>query len=299
MIKLLEKFAPVLFLVMWSSGAIFVKLGLASASVWSFLAVRAAGALLLLLVIICIFFRSVFSEIRDLTKKDLSSLLITGLLLQGAYQSCFFLAIYYGLSPGVLALVLGLQPMLTPIVGRERISMSKYVFLLIGLSGLAVAIVGSKDTTNITVWGIVFGLLSVLAITIGSVQQKQSNQPPLISALLQYCAASALFITIVSLVGWSAKVDINFVLASSWMIVVVSVGAVLLLLFMLQKDAASNVSVLFYFVPILTMLFDYLVFGTQLSWVIVIGTTIVLSSIYLYRLPDAKPHLLSVESKGE
>ncbi|MGI0115749.1 DMT family transporter [Zooshikella sp. RANM57] len=294
MTKLLEKFAPILFLVMWSSGAIFVKLGLTSASVWSFLAVRATGALLLLLIIIGIFFRSVFTEIRYLTKKDLSSLFITGLLLQGAYQSCFFLAIYYDLSPGVLALVLGLQPMLTPIVGREQIGLSKYIFLLIGLLGLAIAIVGAQDTSNITVWGIVFGLLSVLAITIGSVHQKQSNQPPLISAFLQYCAASVLFITIISLVGWDANIDTNFIVASSWMIVVVSVGAVLLLLFMLQKDAASKVSVLFYFVPILTMLFDYLVFDTQLSWVIVIGTTTVLASIYLYRLPDSK--LISINT---
>jgi len=48
----LEKMAPILFLLMWSSGAIFVKLGLQDASVWSFLTLRATGAFVIITLIV-------------------------------------------------------------------------------------------------------------------------------------------------------------------------------------------------------------------------------------------------------
>ena len=106
----LERLAPILFLLMWSSGAIFVKMGLENASVWSFLTLRATGAFLLMGVIYLCF--KINSKTK-LTPSILARVVVTGLLLQVFYQAFYFLSIRYELSPGLVSIVLGLQPIMT------------------------------------------------------------------------------------------------------------------------------------------------------------------------------------------
>lgn len=286
---LLSRLAPVLFLFMWSSGAIFVKLGLESASVWSFLALRAGGALLLILLIGSIFFPRPFYRLLLIPKKLILRSLLLGLLLQVAYQSFFFLSIDHHLAPGMLALILGLQPLVTPLFARERIGRREYGVLALGFCGLALAVYGAKDTTTLTVTGVVFGLLAMLAMSTGTAYQKRLAIHPLASAVYQYGASASYFFILVSIQGWQVQLNPPFLLALGWMICMVSVGAVLLLLYMLTKETASKVAVLFYLVPIFTIIFDYCVFGTKITLLTMIGALLVLISIRFYRaLPMAQ-----------
>lgn len=75
---------PLLFLLIWSGGALFSKLGLQYANTWSFLFLRAALALVLLLIL---FGRKVKHNNNDLKthaieKSELYRIVISGLLLQ-------------------------------------------------------------------------------------------------------------------------------------------------------------------------------------------------------------------------
>ncbi|MDH2384325.1 hypothetical protein [Bradyrhizobium sp. CER78] len=92
--------APLLFLVMWSSGAIFVKLGLMSSSVWTFLAIRSTGAMLVLAVVLAIGFRSDLRAALMLPRRVILWAVFVGVLLQAGYQGAYFLAIAHKLSPG-------------------------------------------------------------------------------------------------------------------------------------------------------------------------------------------------------
>jgi drug/metabolite transporter (DMT)-like permease len=281
---LLMRGVPLVFLIMWSSGSIFVKLGLQEASVWSFLAVRAIGTLLVLSFICALVFkRKIFSNLFNLPALLIIKMLFIGLLLQVAYQSFFFLAIDNKLSPGVLSIVLGLQPILTPIIAREDVGVKGFLILLLGFLGLGVAVLGAREISGLTYTGIACGVASVFAMSVGTVFQKKIIAHPLASAFYQNLAASIIFFIVVLCTDWNAMINAKFILASAWMILIVSTGAVLLLFYMLSKNAASNVSVLFYMVPILTIALDYLVFGNKVTPLTMAGAIIVIIAILFYR----------------
>ncbi len=230
----LARLAPLLFLAMWSSGALFVKAGLQDSSVLSFLLVRSLGALLVMAVLLATLLPA---EIRCLFSMPRSSwirLLLVGLLLQVLYQGCFFASIAHDLSPGMLAIVLGCQPLLTPVFALERIGGKGYLVLLIGFVGLLIAVTGGGTVDVVTIPGLIFAGLSVLAMTLGTILQKHTNVNVMSSVLVQYCLSSLIFAFGVGLYGFDAKLTPQFIFSALWMIVVVSVGAVLLLVYMLK-----------------------------------------------------------------
>jgi drug/metabolite transporter (DMT)-like permease len=101
--------------------------------------------------------------------------------------------------------------------------------------------------------------------------------------LVQYGVGSAVYAGVIAVVGWRATFDLRFVLSVSWMVLVVSIGATLLLFYMLAHDLASRVSTLFFLVPILAMSADHWVFGNPVSRWTILGSLVVLASMVLYR----------------
>lgn len=278
----LERFAPVLFLIMWSSGAIFVKMGLDSASVWSFLTLRAIGALLLMSML----YGFLKLEKIKLDAEMLVKVIGVGMLLQVLYQIFYFLSIRYELSPGLVAVVLGLQPLLTVLISGERQSFYKLIVLLIGFIGLGLAVFGARDVSHVTFLGVFFALLCVTSISTGAILQKKLSVSPLTSGIIQNGCASIVFITVSLYTGWHVNWDAKFIISLSWMTVVVSTGATLLLFYIIQKKSASKVSVLFYLVPVLTMIFDFMVFDTKITLTTLAGVALVMASVKLFNGPD-------------
>jgi drug/metabolite transporter (DMT)-like permease len=153
----------------------------------------------------------------------------------------------------------------------------------LGFLGLGVAVLGAREISGLTYTGIACGVASVFAMSVGTVFQKKIIAHPLASAFYQNLAASIIFFIVVLCTDWNAMINAKFILASAWMILIVSTGAVLLLFYMLSKNAASNVSVLFYMVPILTIALDYLVFGNKVTPLTMAGAIIVIIAILFYR----------------
>lgn len=290
----LEKYSPLLFLLMWSSGAIFVKLGLQDASVSVFLTVRSVGAsLALILVCLLIAGKQGLKAKLLLPKHLLLKAMAIGVLLQVAYQTAYFLALDYKLTPGILAIILGLQPILTPLFSNEKIGRSGYLYLLLGLVGLTISIFGARELGAITALGLFFGLISVIAISAGSVMQKKSVIDPVISAFYQAMTASCIFLIILPFTETKLNLTPTFILSATWMTIVVSTLAVLLLFRMLAKNSASKVGVLFYMVPIITMLLDYFTFGNKVTWITVAGALVVVLAVRGFGRALAAPIVLA------
>lgn len=284
--------AILLFLTMWSSGAIFVKLGLMSSSVWTFLAIRSTGAILVLSFVLAIGFRSDFRAAWKLPRRTIIWAVFVGLLLQAGYQCAYFLAIAHKLSPGTLTIILGAQPLLTPWVARERTSWAGKVLLFAGFFGLVLAVVGTRELGDGSVLGAIFGVVALVAITVGTALQKQVGVTVARSILWQYAGSVLIFDAVVGLVGWQATPNASFLISAAWMIVIVSVGANVLLLYMLSRHQASKIGVIFYFVPIVTMIGEHYIYGTTQSAKTLIGAAIVvLSSLAFANLNFLLPYL--------
>ncbi|USD40615.1 DMT family transporter [Vibrio sp. SCSIO 43135] len=281
--KNLNTFAPVLFLVMWSSGAVIVKLGLQFASEWSFLTLRAALSFACISMMYLIAKRLYPNGFTQVRRQDFKSILAVGLMLQVLYLAFYILAIGSGISPGLVTLVLGLQPLITPLLCKQRLTATQIILLMVGFAGLAIAISGSQSIQHIAATGFGFALCALLAITGGTIWQANIRVHSVQAMFYQSGLATLSFSGLTLLTGWQVDWTGEFVFAWLWMSLVVSVGALLLLMYMVKQDSADKVSVLFYAIPVLTYLFDYLLFDEPLTLTTLLGMVIVASAVILYR----------------
>ena len=276
--------APIGFLAIWSGGAIFAKVGLQYTDSWSFLFLRSAIALSLLLVI---YLKSAHKKIAITTLKkekgQLKGIIVSGVLLQVFYLTFYFSAINTGLSLGIIILVLGIQPIITSLLSANTVSIKNVILLAICFSGLVLSTLGYHSVDKINVSGIVLSVLALLSITFGTIAQAEVKTPPILTLLIQTIFSFLIFSAIIVYQGLSFEVNAYSLLALVWMGVVVSVGAYLLLMLMLKYSSADKVSTLFFLLPLLTMIFESLVFDTTLSALTIFGVILVCVSLLIYQ----------------
>ncbi|MCU4677548.1 DMT family transporter [Catenovulum sp. 2E275] len=219
-----------------------------------------------------------------LNKVNFIEALKVGLLLQVFYLSFYFLSLRTGISAALVTLILGIQPVLTPFLLRVKQRNIALISIAFGFIGLLLAIVGDIKLDGLNMAGVAFAFLAVLSITIGSIKQGKSKSDITNSIVLQNLIAGLVFCSINSLFfQWEVVWTLGFWVALIWMSLIVSTGAFILLMFLLKTGDTSKVSNLFYCVPVLTMILDYLLFGQTLSIVSMVGVIIVLVSVVTYQ----------------
>ncbi|WKK20302.1 DMT family transporter [Achromobacter insolitus] len=248
-----------LFVLLWSGGAIFAKWGLFHASAFGFLLLRFTLALAVLLLV-CAWRRRWLPEPG--TRLTVAA---TGLLLIGGYSICYLLALDHGITPGVLATLLGAQPILTLAVMERRYSPPRLAGLLLALCGLVMVVSQSIGMARFSVTGMVSALAALLCMTVGAILQKRVRQAPMDVMPLQYVVSLALCLLFVPFEPIQVEWVAGFVIPLIWMGLVISVGATLLFYRMIQAGNLVNVTSLFYLVPAGTAVLDYLILGNRLS----------------------------------
>ncbi|KGW89621.1 eamA-like transporter family protein [Burkholderia pseudomallei MSHR332] len=178
--------ATSLFVLLWSSGAIFAELGLRHASAFAFLIARFALASLVLLVLSLA--RRRWLPPRGARRATLA----TGLLLTGGYSILYLLALERGLAPGILATILGVQPILTLAVLERRASPARLAGLALALTGLSLVVYRSAAGGAAPAAGTACALGALLAITAGALLQKRVRAAPIDVLPLQNALGLAL-----------------------------------------------------------------------------------------------------------
>lgn len=282
MIVSVKKFIPFLFVLLWSTGFIGAKYGLPYAGTGDFLSLRGLGNVLVFVFLIFLLKKSKLS-----LKQTLHSM-VTGLLIHGAYLGGVFGAIEQGIPAGVTAIIVGLQPILTAFLAmylfNESLTKKQWLALAGGVLGIGLVVASQIDLSQISSSALVFAIIALLGITIGTLYQKRfcQNQPLLPSVLWQYVASLAVFLPISY---FQSAPEINwqpdFIFALLWLIIALSVVSILLLLYMIEHGAASKVSSYFYLVPPVTALEAWLLFDERLSIVSIFGMIICVISVYV------------------
>jgi drug/metabolite transporter (DMT)-like permease len=268
---------PVSFILTWSSGAIFVKLGLEYANPFTFVFLRFLLSTALLWGV-CLTIRSTYPK----TFKEWGYILLTGLLLQAGYQIFYFFSLHYHMSPGILAIILGAQPIITAFFGDSKTRYFQWIGLFLGLSGLVLVVADNISKPNFTLYGLLSALICLVCITIGTFMQKQIQISQPINMAIQYSGGILIiFMLLPFFGGWHVQWNSTFLLSLFWMAFVVSVGASMMLYFMIQKGNLTNVTSLLYGVPPVTALLDYLVFKNQLSLLACLGMVFIIVGLFL------------------
>jgi drug/metabolite transporter (DMT)-like permease len=282
--RLVLRVAPVLFVFLWSTGFIGAKYGLPYAEPLTFLLLR-YSALVLLLAMLAWFFRAPWPT----EPRQWFHLAVAGLLIHALYLGGVFVAIKQSLPAGVVSLLVGLQPLLTAtIVGAmlgERVLPRQWAGLLLGLSGLILVLSARLDAGF--GWSGVFpALVALLAITVGTLYQKRfcPHFDWRSGAAIQFGAAWLITLPLVWLtedfqVQWTGE----FMFALSWLVLVLSVGAIGLLNHLIRSGTSVNVASLFYLVPPSTAIIAWLMFGERLTPMQLVGLAVAVTGVALVR----------------
>ncbi len=264
-----------LFVTLWGSAAIFSRWGLDHTSVFVFLTLRYAIAL------IALSFLALKSKTWLPEKGTRLYVLITGSLLIGAYSICYFQALRYGVTPGLLATLLGIQPILTLLISERRFTATRACGLLIAFAGLILIVSKSMSIQGLEIMGLVYAFVSLLAITIGTLMQKKINQAPHQILPLQY--SITLIMCLAFLPSESLKLSLNI---DSWVPIIwlglgISVIAQLLLYRLIRTGNLVNITSLFYLIPVVTVILDYLFLGNTMSLLSIAGMAAIILGVML------------------
>ena len=105
--------APLLFVLLWSTGFIGARYGLPYIEPLTFLAVRMVFVVLILGGI------ALISRVRWPNSREIVHSLAAGSLVHGLYLGGVFTAISQGVPAGISALIPGLQPILTSTIANR------------------------------------------------------------------------------------------------------------------------------------------------------------------------------------
>lgn len=282
----LAKIAPALFVLLWSTGFIGSKMGAPYIEPMAFLTVRFAAVLPILFILGLFWVKSWPND-----KKAIGHCIVTGMLVHGIYLGGVFWAIKQGMPAGASAIIVGLQPVLTAIfaVGMigEVISRKHWISMAIGLSGLGLVLGPKFDLagSGITLVTISVVFFSVIAISIGTVYQKRfvPNTDLLAATFWQYVGALLVTTPLSLFETWQITWSGELIVALAWLVLVLSIGAIMLLMLLIRQGAVSQVASLFYLVPVATAIESYFLFGETLSMIQIAGMALVVGAVLMIR----------------
>ena len=212
---------------------------------------------------------------------------VAGILVHCFYLGGTAVAIAHSIPAGLSALIPGLQPILTSTLANrwlgERVTPLQWAGLLIGLGGV-VLILHGRPMSGEAGWGWLASGVSLVSITLGTLYQRRycnridwraGNLVQYIAAAIFFAAGAWLFES--NVVHWTTE----FVLALSWLAVVLSIGSIGLLYWLIRRSAATSVASLFYLVPAVTAVMAYVLFGERLDAVAIVGMIACAAAVFL------------------
>jgi drug/metabolite transporter (DMT)-like permease len=252
------------FVVLWSSGFAFAALGLPHTQPITFLVLR-------YLIVVTVLAIAIAGVRPPLPRGRVwLHLIVVGLLLQAAFFGLLNLAIDR-IPPSTAALIVCLQPVLVALLAPglvgEHVPAARWAGLVLGLAGAVLVIVVRSDRSGADAGGIALACGALLAITLATLYENRfgTELHPVSSNLVRFgvalVATAIPAILFESLhVEWTGE----FVVALLYLAFANSLLAITLLLAMLRRGTASQVSALFFLVPPLAALIAWAILGEAL-----------------------------------
>ncbi len=263
---ILERFAPTLFVLLWSTGFVGAKYGLPYADPFIFLAIRILIASILLFALA----KAMRMPVR-IGRGAIARSGLIGFFLHACYLGGVFYSIAQGLPAGVAAVVTSLQPVLVSVIAvkvlGEQLRLRQVIGLLIGLIGV-ILVLGPSIDAQIPAPAIIAILTALIGSTSATLlQKKMGSDIPLLSGTAYQYLFSGCILGMIALATHETTINwtLRFTVAFIWLILVLSVGAILLLLWLLNSGSAAKVSSLFYLVPPATAIEAFFLFGEKVN----------------------------------
>jgi drug/metabolite transporter (DMT)-like permease len=279
--------APALFVLLWSTGFTGIRYGIPYAPPFTFIAIRMAIASVLLALISLAITKRFTRDLPTIGKS-----VLVGMTIHGAYLGGCFYGVKQGMPAGITALICSLQPVLVSVFSsiffQEKLSPRKWLGLGLGLAGLVLVIapkLQSSGEQGLPTAGVIAVFIALLGGTSGTLLQKKfgSGVEVLSGTSWQYVATGILMGSLALIFEGDQSITWNasFIFSLIWLIVALSIGAILILYFLLARSSASSVSSLYYLVPAVTAVEAYFLFGEKIGLVTAVGTLVTIAGVAL------------------
>ena len=282
----MQRFYPLLFVFLWSTGFIGAKYGLPYAEPLSFLLTR-YGLVIALMLVIAFITRAPWPA----SPRQWLHIAVSGILVHAFYLGGVFVAIKHGLSAGVTALIVGMQPLLTGVGSGmllgEPGSRRQWLGWGLGFVGVGLVMVGKVGDMALGPM-LIPALVALLGITGGTMYQKRfcASFDLRTGSVIQFVPTAMVTAVAVALfedyrIEWTG----DFIFALGWLVLVLSIGAISLLNLLIRSGSAVNVASLFYLTPPTTALIAFAVFGEKLAFTAAVGMVVAVAGVYLVARP--------------
>lgn len=259
---------PWLFVLIWSTGFIVAKYGMPHAEPMTFLFLRFAGVVVLMVPFVALARVPLPRRDGRVDWAMIGRIALAG-LLQTGYLGGVWAAVKLGMPAGMAALIVGMQPLLTALISLrlgERLRGWQWIGLLLGIVGVGLVVAGKLSVGAATPFSVLLAVGALLSITVGTLYQK--HRCPVfdlrMGSLIQFTAAALaclpfMFVFETREVDWNAEM----IGALAWSIVALSIGAISLLFVLIRRGAATSVSSLMYLTPPTTAVMAWLLFDER------------------------------------
>lgn len=265
--KLFYRLAPGLFVVLWATGFVGARYAMPWSEPFTFLTLRFSFALLVFILL------AFALGAKWSLGRGAFDAIIAGVLMQGVYLGGVFWAVHRGMPAGLVALIAGLQPLITAVLAGaflgDRVLARQWVGIAIGFVGVVVVVLPSlgAGTGGVTAATLFASVIAVIAMSVGTIWQKRHGGSDLITGTAWQYLGGLMPMIAGALLFEDRHVVVNgeFVFALAWLVIVLSVGAILLLMLMIREGEVAKVASLFYLVPAVTAIMTWALFDERLT----------------------------------
>lgn len=290
--------SPVLawfFVAVWGSGYIASKTGLQYAPPFTFLMLRFAVGLVVLIPLV--FYWQRREPLRwPATPVAWLHVIVAGLLMHAANLGASHYSQYLGMSAGVTALVLAAQPLVTAVIAvallDERLRPAQWLGVLTGLAGVALVVWHKIDIRAITAGATAAVLTALAAITIGTLYQRAfCRAVDLRAASVVQFAATLLVMVPLAFAIEGAPIRFGWPLfaALGFLVIFASILAVNALHTLMRRGEATRVTSLLYLTPIFAVALEWMLFSVVPTPLTVAGIGVTCIGVALVALQPRAP----------
>ncbi len=271
------------FVTIWGSGFIATKIGLMHAPPFKFLSVRFAFGIACLIPLM-LWWKPRWPQ--SLT--DYAHIIIAGLLMHAMHLGGSHYSQYLGLSAGVTAVLLAVQPLITALIaGRwlnEPVRPIQWTGIVIGLAGVTMVVWHKLNLLDAPLGGLIAVTISLVGVTGGTLYQRKycpavdlrsAAMIQFVSTFLVVAPLAWGFETAPILWSWALVGAIGFLVIGASML------AVSALHILMRHGQATKVTSLIYLTPVFAVVLEGFVFDVVPTGLTAIGMVVTCMGIAL------------------